>query len=128
MPQRDARRGKGILGTFLLSLVWLGVGLALTRVRGADFEVSTTNASGAGSYRQAILDANDNPGLDRIIFNIPGSGVQTIRAAAVCTDPIIVDGYTQPGARPNTSTNAIDAVLLIELAGVGVRLSGGSST
>ena len=31
-----------------------------------------------GSLRQAILDANANPGADTIAFNIPGSGVHTI--------------------------------------------------
>src|SRR5688572_23214049 len=37
----------------------------------ATFTVTNTNDSGAGSLRQAILDANANPGQDMISFNIP---------------------------------------------------------
>ena len=39
----------------------------------ATFTVTKTNDSGAGSLRQAILDANANPGLDTIAFNIAGT-------------------------------------------------------
>ncbi|HNB51831.1 MAG TPA: hypothetical protein PK530_07805, partial [Anaerolineales bacterium] len=44
----------------------------------ANFTVINTNDSGAGSLRQAILNANSNPGPDTIDFNIPGGGVHTI--------------------------------------------------
>src|SRR4051812_45515636 len=61
------------------------------------FTVTNTNFSGVGSLRQAIADANANPGLDTIVFNIPGSGVQTISftSSATITDPVIIDGTTQ---------------------------------
>jgi hypothetical protein len=62
--------------------------------------VTNTNNSGAGSLRQAILDANASPGLDMIAFNIPGAGVRTITptsALPMITDPVIIDGTTQPG-------------------------------
>jgi hypothetical protein len=42
------------------------------------FTVTNTNNSGAGSLRQAILDANANAGADVITFNISPGGVQTI--------------------------------------------------
>src|SRR4051812_30336539 len=42
------------------------------------FAVLNANDDGAGSLRQAILDANANPGADLIGFNIPGAGIQTI--------------------------------------------------
>ena len=38
---------------------------------GATFSVTNTNDSGAGSLRQAIIDANASPGTDTIAFNIP---------------------------------------------------------
>ncbi|HEV2799104.1 MAG TPA: carboxypeptidase regulatory-like domain-containing protein, partial [Pyrinomonadaceae bacterium] len=60
---------------------------------------SNTNDSGAGSLRQAILDANAQPGTQTIAFNI-GSGLQTINllsALPTITDPLIIDGTTQPG-------------------------------
>lgn len=40
---------------------------------------ATDNATApVGTFRRALFDANKNPGFDAIIFDIPGSGVQTI--------------------------------------------------
>jgi hypothetical protein len=36
------------------------------------YTVTNTNDSGAGSLRQAIIDANANPGADIIGFNLSG--------------------------------------------------------
>ena len=58
----------------LVGVAGVLLGAGTSRMAGADFEVANTLASGFGSLSQAILDANDNPGPDRIIFNIPGSG------------------------------------------------------
>src|SRR5260370_37182780 len=65
--------------------------------------VTNTLDFGAGSLRQAILDANQNPGPDLIDFNIPGSGVQTIAVGNTTglplpdiTEPLALDGYSQP--------------------------------
>lgn len=85
-----------------------------------DFVVTNTNDSGAGSLRQAIADANASPGLDFIKFNIPGAGVQTISPLSqlpTITDPVVINGYTQPGSSVNTADEGSDAVLLIELDG-----------
>jgi hypothetical protein len=100
----------------------------------ATFTVTNTSDSGAGSLRQAILDANTSPGLDTIAFAIPGSGVQTITPATSLpniTDPVVLDGYTQPGSSPNTLAIGDDAVLLIELdgetaGGIGILIEGPS--
>jgi hypothetical protein len=83
---------------------------------------TVTNAmdSGPGSLRQAILDANAHPGRDRVAFAIPGEGLHTIRPESelpTITDPVVLDGYTQPGTRPNTARLGTDAVLRIELDG-----------
>jgi len=88
----------------------------------ATFTVTNTNDSGPGSLRQAILDANATPGADTIAFNIPGFGVQTISPLTplpALTDDagVTIDGYTQPGASPNTLAIGNDAVLLIEIDG-----------
>ena len=64
------------------------------------FEVTNTQNSGNGSLTDAILSANANAGPDIITFNIPGSGVQTIRplsSLAAITGPVVIDGTTQPG-------------------------------
>jgi small nuclear ribonucleoprotein (snRNP)-like protein/putative NADH-flavin reductase len=98
--------------------------------------VINTNDAGAGSLREAINCANTTLGTDTISFNIPGSGVHTISplsALPAITDPVIIDGYTQPGASPNTNgpKQGDNANLLIELNGsnagtsiVGLNLGG----
>jgi hypothetical protein len=68
---------------------------------GADtYTVTNTADSGAGSLRQAILDANAHPGTDTIAFNIPGGRVQTIAvpvtALPVITSPVVIDGRRSP--------------------------------
>ncbi|HEX8617744.1 MAG TPA: Calx-beta domain-containing protein [Thermoanaerobaculia bacterium] len=65
----------------------------------ATFTVTNTSDAGAGSLRQAILDANANAGLDTIAFSI-GAGQQTIEPLSllpIITDPANIDGTTQPG-------------------------------
>ncbi|HSP44709.1 MAG TPA: hypothetical protein VLO30_01825, partial [Chthoniobacterales bacterium] len=70
------------------------------------FVVTTSANTGSGSLRQAITDANNHSGLDTIAFNIPGTGVHTITPGfpglPQITSPVILDGYTQPGASANT--------------------------
>ncbi len=68
----------------------------------SSFVVINTNDSGAGSLRQAILNANANNGLnDTINFNIPGAGLHTISPASALptiTDAQVkIDGSSQPG-------------------------------
>jgi len=64
----------------------------------ATFTVTTTAANGAGSFAQAILDANTNTGPDRIEFNIAPGGAQTIVGAPPeVTEALTIDGTTQPG-------------------------------
>jgi hypothetical protein len=106
---------------------------------GNTYTVINTNDSGPGSLRQAILDANANPGADTIAFNIPGSGVHTIfpqTTLPAITEAVVIDGYSQPGAKSNTKVVGTDAVLLIELDGSqdstqfgdGLDLSAGNCT
>jgi hypothetical protein len=104
----------------------------------ATLVVTNTNDSGAGSLRQAILDANASAGTDTITFNIPDSGVKTISPVSslpTITDPVIIDGYTQPGSSPNPLALGDDAVLLIILSGAsaplgtdGLTINTGNST
>lgn len=90
---------KGLL-TSLLSVTGLVAGmLALaTPAYAGTFTVTTTADSGTGSLRQAILDANANPGADVIGFALPGTGVHTISPASnlpLITDAVTIDGTTQ---------------------------------
>jgi len=57
--------------------------------------VSSFAMAGAGSLRQAILDANASGGADTIAFDIPGAGVHTIVLASELppvTDIATIDG------------------------------------
>src|SRR5437763_862463 len=70
----------------------------------ATFTVTNSNDGGAGSLRQAILDANNSPGLDSIAFNISGTNVHTITLATPLppiSDPVVIDGTTQAGFTTN---------------------------
>ena len=64
-------------------------------------------------------------GPDGIAFNIPGTGVQTIHLLSALPDlsdasgGTEIDGYTQPGASPNTDPIASNAVLRIAITGGG---------
>ena len=97
-----------------------------------------SGASGTLTLRQAIDASNATPGPDTIDFNTPGPGVHTIAptsALPAIPDPVIIDGYTQPGASPNTLADGDNAVLLIDLSGAaagigvdGLVISAGGST
>ena len=90
-----------------------------TTVSGANnlFTVTTTNNSGPGSLRQAILDANAHPNgasRDQISFDIPGTGPFTITPTSslpVISDPVVIDATTQPGftVRPIVELDGVAA-------------------
>ena len=114
------------------SLVSSFVGLAPIALGAATLTVTTTSDSGAGSLRQAILDSNASAGVvDTIAFAIPGGGVQTISPATALptvTDPVVIDGTTQPGFNGSplielagTSLGAFDYGLIISAGGSTVR-------
>ncbi len=88
---------------------------------------------GQVTLREAITAANQNAnfgdvvgvgayGNDTIDFDIPGAGVQTIRplsALPTITDPLTIDGYSQPGSAPNTNPvgQGLNGTPLIEIDG-----------
>ena len=82
--------------------------------------VTNTNDSGAGSLRQALIDANAAPNLNTIRFNIAGSCPRTITLASLLptiTQPVAIEGYSQPGASRNTAQLGWNATLCIVLNG-----------
>jgi hypothetical protein len=91
-------------------------------------EVTNTADGGVGSLRKAIDSSNSSPGLDQIIFQIPGAGIHTIMpnsSLPQITGPVIIDGTTQLGF---SGTPIIE--LSGSLAGItanGLYLKGGSS-
>ena len=124
--------------------------VTILRFRGeaADFIVTSTGDSGAGSLRQAILDANANPGPDTITFNISGATPHTVSpssALPAIIDPVIIDGTTQPGYSGvpvvglvgtsagtasglvlQTSDSEVRALFINRFSGSGIQIQNGS--
>ena len=68
------------------------------------FTVTTTAALGPGSLFDAVVAANTCAGFDTIRFDIPGTGPHFIQPIGlIVNQPVYIDGYSQPGASPNTS-------------------------
>ncbi|MFO1496000.1 MAG: hypothetical protein U1F26_15225 [Lysobacterales bacterium] len=104
---------------------------------GAPIVVNAVADPGTGScdpaectLREAINQANSVAGPDTIVFNIPGAqctgpGGSCIIAPATplpaISSALVIDGYTQPGASPNTQAPGLglgsNAVLKIEIDG-----------
>jgi CSLREA domain-containing protein len=126
-----------VAGVFLAAGSAQAAALTYTVDSTADTNLTTCNVATANdcTLRGAINAANANPGTDTIDFAIPGTGVQTITSSTalpVITDPVTINGYSQPGASANTQTVAQgdNAVLLIELTGSqsALVISGGASS
>lgn len=90
------------------SLMLVGVMALAPVTRAAIRTVTTDAATGAGSLTAAINALNDG---DTIAFNIPpGTGeVHYIQTPfdgypLITKNNITIDGYTQPGAAPNTNS------------------------
>jgi CSLREA domain-containing protein len=128
--------------SFWMALVGL---LVSSQLFAATITVTTTADDitpndGTVSLREAITAINagtnlgdpdiiaQNPGTfgvnDTINFNIPGPGVHTINVGSfglgslpTITNPVFINGYSQPGASANTLANGDNGVLLIQLDG-----------
>jgi uncharacterized repeat protein (TIGR01451 family) len=84
---------------------------------------------GVVTLREAITAANTNAdpsgdtmpgdlGPDTIAFDIAGTGVHTIQltsALPTISEPVVIDGYSQPGSSANALADGDNAVLLISL-------------
>ena len=107
-------------------------------ISAATFTVTNTNDSGAGSLRQAILDANAAAGADTIVFSALFSAPQTITLTSVVNDGLSIadsaDGsvtVTGPGSNLLTvNINNTSRLFTIPAAPVvsisGMRKTGGN--
>src|ERR1041385_560419 len=122
-------REKALFGAFFIVAATLAA-MTPTNAAAATFAVTNSNDSGAGSLRQAILDANNNAGLDSIVFNISGTNVHTISLATPLPpigDPVVIDGTTQAGFVANNKP-VIEINGMSAGAQAGLRLSAGGTT
>lgn len=82
--------------------------------------VTNASDSGAGSLRQAILNANADPGFNRIEFDVPlGSGQCLLLQPATpypgITESVLIDGTSQPGSAVNTLEQGDNATLCVRI-------------
>jgi len=81
-------------------------------------------SSGACTLRAAIEEANAFSGGNTVNFGI-GTGLKTITLSSRLptlsdqSGPTTIDGYTQPGAAPNTDPVISNAALMIQVVGAG---------
>ena len=84
--------------------------------------------SGPGSLREAIVNANSNPGRDVIAFDFPGPGphvIQLDEELPAFTEPVTIDGTTEPDFAPGAPSVVIDGSGM-DLAS-GLVIAGGDS-
>lgn len=105
----------------LLTSTFIGL-IDIGHASAATYTVTSNANAGAGTLRQAITDANASVGVtDTIDFAI-GTGQQSIAPSAILpsiTDPLIIDGTTQPGGA-TCGTNFTNRNLLIEINGTNI--------
>jgi VCBS repeat-containing protein len=68
-----------------------------TEVQAATCTVTNLSDSGVGSLRQAILDANANPGPDTIVFEVAGTINVSSQLPELSDGGTTIDGTTAPG-------------------------------
>ncbi|MBU0686673.1 MAG: DNRLRE domain-containing protein [Candidatus Margulisbacteria bacterium] len=112
--------------------------ILLTYTTPTTYTVTKCDDSGVGTLRQAIIDANNNPGPDTIDFNIPnteacytscGTGnVWVIRVdtalPAITDNYTVIDGTTQTLNQGDTNPNGPEIVLTTNEGVAPVDISG----
>jgi CSLREA domain-containing protein len=94
------------------------------KIANGDLPVAALSAAEQGQVAGAVTRGVTGEVRDIIAFNIGGGGAWTIRPTALLPtieDPVIIDGYTQPGSRVydpfNPDPELRSAVLQIEIDG-----------
>ena len=124
----------------IVGLLMVGLLASVAQAAPSTFIVNSTADPGTGvcdatecTLREAInaANANNNPTeKDLIKFNISGTGVHTISPTSPLpqiTEPVIINGYSQPGSSANTLAKGTNAVLTIELDGTNAGSADGLS-
>ena len=122
---KNKRTGKQVVISVLIVVVWAALGLTTGTRRGlcaATFTVMNLNDNGAGSLRQAIIDANATAGADTIDFQAGLTGTITLASALPqITQDLTING---PGADVVTVSGASAFQVFNIAGGVTVSISG----
>ncbi|MFI5143227.1 MAG: IPTL-CTERM sorting domain-containing protein [Thermoanaerobaculales bacterium] len=115
----------------LISITAAVLLLAAMPAAGTVFQVTNLNDSGAGSLRQAVLDANANPGADSITFQSGLTGTIGLTSGEIAiTDSVAIVGPGAP-ALAVTSTARIFNISGADTLSVtisGLTLTGANAT
>lgn len=119
--------------TFLLRLTGAPLGprseVLVTIVNDDDTIVTNTNDAGPGSLRNALLVSNETPGVDPILFRLPGPGPYRIAPRSALPnilDPLVLDAtpLAAPDGTPTVILDGTDAGANVP----GLTLLAGQST
>ncbi len=91
---------------------------------GPELLVTNSNNSGPGSLRAAVDAANLQAGPSTVVFDIANLTQIALQSSIAITDELIIDGFTQEGAQPNTLSVGSNAVLKVEVDGSGIASDG----
>ena len=83
------------------------------------------------TLRAAIEFCNDRPGFDAIHFNLPGPDLPRLLPLSplpVLSDPVVIDGSTQPNAGPQVGVEISGEAIPAALTTDGLVVTGGGST
>jgi probable HAF family extracellular repeat protein len=109
----------GYMRKIIARWAWFGAVInAGIPVFAATFTVTSTNDVGPGTLRQAMMEANATNLANEIVFDIPGAGPHTLylfTALPIITNSVIIDGFTQPGSKPNTRMYGNNSELMIRV-------------
>jgi hypothetical protein len=103
-------------------------GALASGVNGSEtYVVTNTDAAGTGSLAWAVDLANNNPGFNIINFNIPGESCPyriNLAGPLQIRNPMLIDGWSQPGNVKNTDPVGFNAVPCVVLNGGGTVSNG----
>ncbi|HLP93072.1 MAG TPA: thrombospondin type 3 repeat-containing protein [Saprospiraceae bacterium] len=101
---------RGLSAGWPLALAFLLLGIS--SIRANTYTVSNTDDSGPGSLRQAIIDANNNPGADVIDFSVAGT-VNLLSGLPTINQPLVIDGTSAPGYVQGAPTFKLDGDVVV---------------
>jgi hypothetical protein len=118
-----------MLGALGAGLLAVAATASAAPAQAATFTVVNTANNGPGSLRSMINAANMTAAADEIVFAIPGAGPHVISLnndLPFVTNPVTIDGYSQPGAAAATAAAPANPKVVIDAtnAARGLHLTG----